>query len=398
MRAFGKVWNPGDKIRVFHPLYIEKDPISGDEMLSIVSAAEWVHRIDAKALHLGGIFSGLSMASRDPETGKPTGFDALAKMARIARELLRIEKEAAEKKIANNTRLTEEARVAAMKGSEEEFKNRQPVISGARLVNIIEVVAVPLTSAGVPDMARAAACYMDVSEKRGDALLKILDGGRYYIDMEHKLLEVEYVMGTSGTRSQDAQVTPDGIMEKESLAAAFPEVFAELLAGPISALPDTAEIIYKRNPSFREAEERRVLNGFSQYLSINGDMLDLMETDEDALKALKNSADLMVAMGIKVNTFDIHEEAARLAAEADGGLLNEKPDLDESRSGSFDEEIAQVTPDDDDKPTPDDSQAPPPQEESRVEEPASERAPEPESPAEPEAPAPGAPGLEDLGI
>lgn len=332
MKPFGKVWNPGDKIRCYLPLMIDGDVVSP------ISAGEWVHRIDAKALKLGGMYSAISQAPRDPDTGKPIARDLLAKLASISRELLRIEKEAEIRKIANNTRLKEENRATAIKEKEKEYENKSPLIGPARITNILEMVAVPLSSSGTPEMTKADACYMDVSEKRGDALLKILDSTRYHVDLENKLLEVEYVMGASGDRKVDAKVSPDGILEKEAIQNAFPECFAELQSGPLGVLPESPEVIYKRNPAFREADSRKLLNAFSQYLSLNGEILDLMEQDEDGVKVLKSAADLLDDMSVQINAFDVAEEARKIRAEAAGE--DEKPELVEHPEEALDEEIA----------------------------------------------------------
>lgn len=354
MKPFGKIWNSGDKIRCFYPLSIvrklpgedgrlrivnpgDEGYDDAEEVVSIISAGEWVHRIDAKALKIGYTYSAISQAPRDEQSGKPIGRDVLAKLANISRELLRIEKEAAIKKIANNQRLAEENRAAAIKECEKDFENKSPLIGPARIVNVVEIVAVPLTSSGSPEMTKAVPCYMDTSEKRGDDLLKILDGGRYHVDFEHKLLEVEYVMGASGNRKVDAKVSPDGILEKESIAVAFPADFETLLSGPLSVLPDNSTVIYKRNPAFSVADTRKLLNAFAQHI-VRDDRLDLMEQDEDGVKSLRSAADLLEQMCIKINAFDVTKEAHKLREEA--GEAEEEPELIECPTESLDEEIA----------------------------------------------------------
>lgn len=318
LSGFGKTWASGDTVNAFYPIY--KDPETG--LFEILASSVWGHSIDPKIFGLKRIFIPTNSEIID---GEPTVADSLYQFSRLAPLFIKGEyNDELEKVRKKAERLTEAMRKQKETELDKDYQvkdgriGKSAAVGNLRLVVTTEVVVVKQNDEGRPKTDTATIVTQDLSNDRIRNINQILNDKKSQIPEDAKYLEVTYTFGTTGNRSQDAQVKPIAVMPEYRIEERYPQEWLSIKSF-IDTLPVESETIEKRNPSYKRVPESEVKQAINTYAIMNSELLDYLQEDEDITR-LKRNADLLRLLAITVKHDDVmnavNESEKVAAAEA----------------------------------------------------------------------------------
>jgi hypothetical protein len=303
--GFGKAWKVGDTCLVYYPCFLREDT----GRLNLRLAMTWGHNVESDKLHLKTLF--IPSKSEIDENNEVIVPDLAYQFSRIARLFIEGEKELrlAEVDRKNWSKQPPGAIDVAKQTIANEYdtaknlKAVRPVISGIKALRVTEVIVVPVVE-DKPLVDQADLYYQTLSESRLDKLARLIQDKKYGPRMDEEgvyenFIEVMYTFTAKGADKKEAgRVDPIGIYPEILMRARYPEQWAALQQ-KLRLLPTTAQLIAKRNYSFRDVSDQALKQALTTYCIMNQDYLSYLT--EEGLEILEKNASILPELRITLS-------------------------------------------------------------------------------------------------
>lgn len=289
LRAFNKMWTPGDSLRVLYPLVW----VDEEQTWDVIVGAVWGHPInDAKKLKFKNFARFIPSLCEVKDDGTTVGEPDLAfKFSQIAPVFVTAQKAREIASVNARKALTPEMKQEAIKEIESRYdpssmSGVKPVLGRRDFITTAICVAVKIAN-GKADPATTATVYQPLKGPKANALIEILGDEKFLpIHQEGQdfaYLEVQYNFPANAERSQsskDCKIL--GIAQPERLEIIDPESWKSI-ESRCKNLPKKPEDIVRRTT--REVSEVELKQAISSYSILQLD-------DLDALNSVTNSTDI----------------------------------------------------------------------------------------------------------
>jgi len=285
--AFSGLWKPGETWYVYYPLG------NFDGVPDIIVNQKWGYSIsDIKEFNLGRKF--IPVESENGE--KPDTNTLIHRFSKLCRcfnsgwyeqELARID---------GNNNLSETQRRRKLKELDNEYEQKQPLISKLKMIITTECFMVKLDDKGVPILDTARLASQELSNGKIKALKRIIGMPMYGITADTKYLQVIYAFGNEAKKQEAGKVDPQGVAVTELIEQKYPNSYDKLLQS-LEGLATTSEMIAKRNPDFDPVDPKELLRCMMLYTVDKTDYLESITSDEN-IEILKDNANTLKELGV----------------------------------------------------------------------------------------------------
>ena len=310
--GIGKIWKPGDILDVAYPIFWDKN-----KQPQVLVGQAWGHPLDPKQISLRKVFWPTHSEIID---GEPTIPDLAYRFARIARLIQEGDYNLQRSKIETSA-LKKSEQTAALRKIDKDFAidpdtgriTQKPVVGNLKFIITTEVLAVPLKEVEgnlVPEITKARVVSQDLSDKKIRYINNLMLDTKFKPTEGSKFYWVRWAFGTDEDKKISGNVAPQGLEASETISVKFPED-ALKLKDDLDTLPETSEMIMKRNGSFAKGSEADLAQAIMTFYVTHEDMLEGLTEEEDTDR-LKKVAETVHKLHLPVKNPILLAEIAEL--------------------------------------------------------------------------------------